>query len=192
MNDRRDEFLMAMYGEMWENINRHILVVWQSVGVLVGAFAALIVAEQTAVSLDVSASIVALVGCWQMAHVLDASWWFNRNQLILANIERQFLRVSDEGDVHPYFSRHRDPSMLDYLRIQFAFGILATTSVLIYHFLERVAPGLSSPLQNLEPARALPYVFAGTCGALLFWFQRHQPQGLPAAENSVAEKGRSR
>ena len=60
MSDRRDEFLMAMYGEMWENINRHIVVVWQSVGVLAGAFAALIVGEQTAVSLDVSATIVAV------------------------------------------------------------------------------------------------------------------------------------
>jgi hypothetical protein len=177
MSERRDQFLMAMYGEMWENINRHILVVWQSVGVLAGAFAALIVAEQTAVPLDVSASIVALVGCWQMAHVLDASWWFNRNQLILANIERQFLQHSDVREVHSYFLKHRNPSMLDYLRIQFVFGGLATGAVLVYHFIERVAPGLSSPVQNLEPERALPYVFAAISAAFLCIFQRHQRSG---------------
>ncbi len=174
MRTKREEFLIAIYGEMWENINRHILVVWQSVGVLGGAFAALIIAEQTAVSLDVSASIVVLVGCWQLAHVLDASGWFNRNQLIVTNIERQFLLVSDVREVHCYFQAHRKPSMLEHLQIQFAFGVLATSLVLIYHFSERVVPGLSSTLAAFDPLRALPYVVVAACGGLLCWFGRRQ------------------
>ena len=37
-SQQQNEFLMKMYAEMWGNINRHILVVWQSVSVLVATF----------------------------------------------------------------------------------------------------------------------------------------------------------
>ena len=35
---RRDEFLMRMYDQMFNDINQHIIVVWQAAGTLVAAF----------------------------------------------------------------------------------------------------------------------------------------------------------
>lgn len=58
----QEQFLIAIYTKMWENINRHILVVWQSVGVLAGAFAALMLAENKTIPLDYAATLVVLVG----------------------------------------------------------------------------------------------------------------------------------
>src|SRR5690606_9736292 len=107
--------------------------------------------------LDYGAAIVVLVGAWQVAHVLDAGWWFNRNQLILTNIERQFLHRTDTQEIHYYFEKHRKPSIPDYQLIQLLFGVLATLIVLLYHFVERVYPGLGGPMQNFQLPRALPY-----------------------------------
>jgi hypothetical protein len=37
----RSDFLIAMYNQLMNDINRHIVVVWQSVTALLGAFAAI-------------------------------------------------------------------------------------------------------------------------------------------------------
>ena len=39
VEQNRKEFLLHMYDQMFNDINRHIMVIWQSVGVLVAAFA---------------------------------------------------------------------------------------------------------------------------------------------------------
>jgi hypothetical protein len=53
--ERRDEFLRQMYSEMWNNINRHLTVTWQAVGVLAGGFAVFFgLAERQAISVDMT------------------------------------------------------------------------------------------------------------------------------------------
>jgi hypothetical protein len=37
--ENRKEFLLKMYEVLWDNINRHILMPWQSIAVLIGTFA---------------------------------------------------------------------------------------------------------------------------------------------------------
>jgi hypothetical protein len=103
----RRDFLLAMYGQLMNDINRHIVVVWQSVGVLFGAFAVFALVEKKIVSLDIATSLILLLCAWVVAHVYDAGYWYNRNLVIIANIERQFLRPSDLREIHYYFGRHR-------------------------------------------------------------------------------------
>ena len=171
--DRRDEFLIAMYNKMWDNIDRHIHVVWQSVGVLAGSITALVLVEKEVFSLDFAVMLVVMVGVWQVAHVLDASWWFNRNLLIIANIEKQFMRTADEREIHYYFLDHRKPSMLDHQKIQLAFGGSVTVVVLIYHFIERILPGLGSSISYFDSKRALPYCALGVGLIVLRKFYKH-------------------
>lgn len=171
---KRDQFLISMYNKTWENISRHILVVWQSVGVLTGAFAALVLADRSTIPLDYTASLVVLVGAWQVAHVLDASWWFNRNLLIVANIERQFLTKTDLRDIHPYFEKHRSPTMLDHHMIQLTFGIAITIVVLSFHFSKRIWPYLGTLPSAFELMMLLPYTVWIASGILLRKFSRRQ------------------
>src|SRR5229473_588490 len=91
----RKEFLLKMYDQMFNDIDTHILVVWQSVGVLVGAFAIFALAEKQVISFDMATAMVVLLASWLLAHLQDASYWYNRNLVIIANIERQFLVESD-------------------------------------------------------------------------------------------------
>src|SRR5829696_2585314 len=74
-----------------------------------------------------------------IAHVYDAGYWYNRNLVIIANIERQFLRPEDQRNIHFYFGSHRaNNKMMMHLRIQFWLGIGIAGLVLFYHFTMRV------------------------------------------------------
>ncbi len=157
MNDR-GVFLLEMYKKAWDNINRHILTAWHSIGVLASAVAALLLTEKSILPLDYAATLVVITAGWQVAHALDSNFWFNRNLLIIGNIEREFLDSGDLRKVHYYFERHRGPGLLDHLWIQIGLGIGAGILVLIRHFLERVRPSFSQPFQNLDAIRALPYL----------------------------------
>jgi hypothetical protein len=90
----RSDFLIAMYNQMMNDINRHIVVVWQSVGVL-GRIRSLVACRKNVISLDVAATLIIIIAIWVVAHVYDAAYWYNRNLCIVANIERQFLTKKD-------------------------------------------------------------------------------------------------
>ena len=75
---------------MMNDINRHILVVWQSIATLVAAFAGFTLVEKQMITLDLATSILILLCAWLCLHLLDASYWYNRNLGIIANIECQF------------------------------------------------------------------------------------------------------
>jgi hypothetical protein len=161
METNREEFLIEMYGQMMHDIDRHIMVIWQSVGVLVGSLAVIALAEKGIVSLDVSTAIIILLCAWLFAHLVDSAYWYNRNLAIIANIERQFLHQTDLRDIHYYFGEHRPKNrMIAHLRTQMIFGIALGALVLANHFFSRVVPGLGAPWSNFEPVRALPYVAA--------------------------------
>lgn len=157
-SDRR-ELLLRMYDQMFNDINRHIMVVWQSVGVLVGAFAIFALTEKQVISVDVASTLLILIAGWSLAHHLDASYWYNRNLAMIANIEKQFLVKDDLSEIHYYFGSHRPANkMITHLRIQvmLAFGIAAV--VLTFHFFQRILPGIWGSWASFEFIRALPYL----------------------------------
>src|ERR1700674_4150254 len=105
--DARQQLLLKMYDQMFNDINRHILVIWQSIGVIIGSFAIFSLVDKNIVSFDVAVLMVVVLCGWMLAQLYDASYWYNRNLVIIANIERQFLNESDLQDIHSYFGEHR-------------------------------------------------------------------------------------
>lgn len=181
MGDRRDDFLTEVYKQMFSDINRHIMVVWQSVGVLVGAFAIFALVEKEVMPLDMATTVIVLLCAWLYAHLLDASYWYNRNLVIIANIERQFLTSTDLKDIHYYFGKHRpDNKMITHLRIQLALGIGLSIVVLLFHFFDRVLPGLSLDFSHFDVSRTLPYVIA--IAAILYCRNLRKDRDLSYAE----------
>lgn len=154
--EKRADFLIHMYDQMFNDINTHILVVWQSVGTIIGAFALFALVEKQVISLDVASALMVLVACWLIAHLYDASYWYNRNLVIIANIERVFLKQEDLRNVHYYFGAHRKTAtMLTHLKIQYAFGAAVAILVLFYHYQTRHP--LESIQRGAEPQRLLPW-----------------------------------
>lgn len=152
---------------MFNDIDTHILVVWQSVGVVVGAFAVFALVEKNIIPIDYACSLMILLTAWLLAHLYDASYWYNRNLVIIANIERQFLNARDLKDIHYYFGKHRAKSaMLTHLKIQYWLGLGIALLFTLYHFVTRVLPGIHESFDHFEFPRALPYLFI--LGALGF------------------------
>jgi hypothetical protein len=157
------------------DIDRHIIVVWQSIGVVVGSFAIMALVEKRVLSLDFAASLLVLVCSWSIALLLDANYWYNRNLCIVANIERLFLNKDDLRHVHYYFGKHRpNNKMISTFvpQLYLALGVIGI--VLVYHFMLRVRPGLGLSLCNFSVACALPYIVAAVSTLFLLGRRRRR------------------
>jgi len=187
METDRKEFLFHIYEQMWLNINRHILVVWQSVGVVVGSFAALSLVEKRVVTLDVAAILILLLATWLVAHTHDANVWFYRNHTVIRNIERQFFSVEDKDTIHPFFCEQRDPrKMLMHLKIQKLLGYSVAGVILLHHLKERMLPALVVVVPVTEFAfRATPYLVAAVLLVVIARFaKRSREKNRHMADNS--------
>lgn len=164
--DKREQFLIAMYNQLMNDINRHIVVVWQSIATLVAAIAAFSFVKDGVFSLDVAASIVLIACVWLLAHVYDASYWYNRNLVMIANIERQFLRDGDQREIHYYFGEHRPNNvMISHLRIQRALGLAVGGLVLATHFGLVIFPTMCKGA-GFSYAHLMPWIIAAAGGII--------------------------
>lgn len=158
--DEREHFLIAMYNQLMNDINRHIVVVWQSIATLVAAIAAFTLVGEGLITFDVATSIILLTSFWLILHVVDASYWYNRNLTIIANIERQFLSKDDLKDIHYYFGKHRpNNSMISHLKIQLYLGVSVILIFLIFHF-DNVMIEVIADCSKLEVINLLPWAVA--------------------------------
>lgn len=167
--DTRDTFLLKMYEAMWGNINRHITLVWQAIAVLAGAIGALGLVEAKVLSIDMATTFIVLLAGWQIANVFDANSWYNRNLLIIANIERQFLTPPDSREIHWYFTRHRDYELVDHYKIHFYFGLAIAILVLCRHFYVQIYVGGLVPWSIAD---FIPYVTSLASAYFLFSFHK--------------------
>ena len=172
-DSERRELLLHMYDQMFNDINRHINIIWQPITVLVGSAALLAAGTKEIISIDIAEALILLLVGWLLALLYDSSYWYNRNLVIIANIERQFLKQSDLHDIHYYFGRHRaKQSMLTHIRIQLYLGFGVGALVLLHHVLSEIlkmCPCVSSPPIPFRWEVILPYVAA--VGA--FVYARH-------------------
>ena len=172
-NSSREEFLLRMYDQMFNDINRHISIIWQPITVLVGSSALLAAGMRDIISIDIAVTFIILLVGWLIANIYDSAYWYNRNLVIIANIERQFLRQTDLRDIHYYFGEHRSKySMLTHIRIQWYLGVFIGSLILLYHFLTqalKTCPSISSPAIPFRLELLLPYV----TGILIFFWLLH-------------------
>ncbi len=134
----RRELLLHMYDQMFNDIDRHINIVWQPITVLVGSAALLAAGTQQLISIDIAVALIILLVGWLIATIYDSSYWYNRNLMIIANIERQFLKKSDLKEIHYYFGKHRrKQEMLTHLRIQWVLALGIGIISLAYHIVRQ-------------------------------------------------------
>lgn len=171
----RKQFLLHMYDQMFNDINTHIIVVWQSVGTLVGAVALFALVEKEIIPLDFATTLFVFVCGWLIAHLYDASYWYNRNLAIIANIERQFLVQDDLRSIHYYFGKHRaGPKMLTHLRIQFWLGGGMWVLFLLYHAMSTFTISVN-PLSTPQAYFAyVPYLVSIAIGVYLFCLRKRR------------------
>jgi hypothetical protein len=174
---RRADFLQKMYAQMFDDIKVQLQIVWQAVAVVAGTFGLFALVEKGVIPLDVAVAVIVLIAGWLVAHVIEASYWYNRNLVIIANIERQFLRQQDLRDIHYYFGKHRQVgTMIYHLWIQFLFGSCIAGVVLFYHFSIRVVHGFGEPWSGFELSRSIPYLVA-VLAIITLWRHKRYKDG---------------
>lgn len=157
-DDKRAEFLLEIYRQTSAHLGRHISGVWQCAGV-VGAALIVFAQDKNNPLNDYACTLVVLLCGWLAATTLDASNWFNRNLMIISNVERLFLSSADLKLVHHFFEEPRPAGkQAKHFVIQLYLSGAVWLLVLGYHCAERVVPGLSLPWSNFQPSQALPYL----------------------------------
>lgn len=151
-----------------DDINRHIVVIWQVVGVLAASVAAIAISEQHGVPLEVAVALSFLVSGWALEHLHDSNYWYNRNLVMITNIERVFLNNEDLQLVHPYFSKYRNSnSFLSHMQAHRRFILIFCALIFSYYYI-----GLS--VSAIDHSRNL---FLKICpfigGLILFCWDRH-------------------
>jgi hypothetical protein len=161
-----------MYNQLMNDINRHIVVVWQSVAALLGAFAAWSLIEKQIISLDIAVTLIVIIAIWVLSHVYDAAYWYNRNLVMIANIERQFLKKSDLREIHYYWGEHRSKhSMLTHLKLQRALALGVALLVLSVQFVSTIMPLIAKKFAGATAQNALPWLVVLI--GIYIWRQRH-------------------
>jgi hypothetical protein len=169
--DYRKELLLKLYNELWDSIHALMGSVWQSIGVIIGSLAVFVLVEKKIVNLDIATSIVVAICAWSLASIIDASFWYNRNLAMVANIEKEFLIKSDLVDIHFYFEKHRQNNkMISQFVIQFSLVVVILSIFLIFHFGDRVVPGFGSPINTFEFVRSMPYILTTVAIIILYKF----------------------
>jgi hypothetical protein len=172
----RLDFLATMYKTMWDNINRHVTVMWQSVAVLASAFAASFflkggILEGRGPAVDVIASLVVVACMWVIAHAYDAGLWCNRNLQIIGNIERELLDPADAVRIHPFVGGRRKNELLGYFQIQVVLAVSLAGFAMVGHFHSRVRDQLS-PDNPIDPIKILPYAVLVAGAGWVWWVRR--------------------
>ncbi len=170
--DDRKTFLVEMYNQMFADINRHIMVVWQSIGVIGGAIALLALAEKKLLAVDYAVALIVAVCFWSVNTIIDSAYWYNRNLVIIANIERQFLEESDLREIHFYFGMHRAPRIIQHLRIQLLLVVSILSVFSVYQVVNSVIPRLKQG--EFATEMILPWLLALLLAiyALTLWRNR--------------------
>ena len=103
--------------------------------------------------------------------VIEANYWYNRNLVIIANIEKQFLYIEDLKDIHHYFSNHRkDNQMLKMMVIQLLFFLAISILVLIFHFVQQVYSSFHLNIHDIDFIKSTPYFLTFVSCILLYKF----------------------
>jgi hypothetical protein len=161
---RRKEFLFHMYDQMFNDINRHINVIWQPITVLIGSFALLAAGMRDILQIDIAISLIILLAGWLLANLYDSSYWYNRNLVIIANIERQFLKQSDLKEIQYYFGKHRSAhAMIRHIRIQWWLGVFTGGTILLFHLFSEALksfPDFSKIASEFHLSLIIPYIVA--------------------------------
>lgn len=170
----REKFLLAMYAQLWNNINRHVLLVWQPVTTLGATLALLSLVEKKVFGLDIATSLSVIVSTWLIAHTLDASTWFRRNQKMIAFIENVFLTDEDKAGLGSFVGKNpKSDKPILYFQIQAVLGYAVMALMIMHHFVQRVMPGFVM-LGTPDFSKWMPYVCVSVCALCIGRLQKRE------------------
>jgi len=130
--NKRDEFLLRLYDNLWDSIDRVEAGMWQFIGLYAAAFGLVVLAVRGELPKEVSGVFGTIISLWGINVAINAGKWFNRNLLFVVNIEKQFLHPEDLGRIMPTAYHKRRVHVLNELNGIHAAVFLATAIAVLY------------------------------------------------------------
>lgn len=92
--DERKEFLLHLYDQLWLSIMRVEQGLWQFIGIYAGIIGvhAVIGKEQP----HLAVYLITIVSFWGINIAINAGKWFERNRMMIINIEKEFIKENLE------------------------------------------------------------------------------------------------
>jgi len=161
--DKRDQFLLNLYNQLWNSITRVEEGLWQFVGIYAGILGVhwALGKQQPALA----AWLTTLASFWGINIAVNAGKWFERNRMMIIGIEKQFLNDDDLGRIIPASYHERRPrkffTILDRVHI-IVFAASIVLSLWIYW------GELSKGIINITLSALL--LLGGIIGTLYHWW----------------------
>jgi hypothetical protein len=139
--NKRESFLMRMYGEYWDNITRAEDSAWKIFASYTTLFAGLSLAY--AIISDLGFLLLLLIFSFvAITMALRANLWFVRNLGLISNIEQEFLEKKDYGTIVPCWFLKKIGFINDeiwWIHIIAYLTVALSVTSFMYHKLEAVA-----------------------------------------------------
>lgn len=159
--DKRSDFLLKVYETYNKEIERHFGLAWQAVSVFLASLLAIASAITKVAGIPgyIVICLYLLLVTWAIEVVVDATFWYNRNLVVITNIERQFLKESDARDIQWYFQNHRKFNKpITFMRSLLLFLVTIALVVLGFYF---ALPNVNGQADFFAHATSyLPIIFA--------------------------------
>lgn len=127
---QRHDFILHYYNMAVKDLDRHLLIGWQTIAVVAGAAASLSLGYKGDLPVPIAVVVTVVVLCWGMLNIIDANFWALRAIAFLANVEAVYFRESDRQFFNPYAGKHPRYELLRTLAYQ-AWLILALLAVAV-------------------------------------------------------------
>lgn len=181
MNPDRKEFLLAMYKELFNNIDRHISLSWQSISIVASFLTAFILTEKFKVPSLITVFFLIVVIAWTIARLIDAEHWYERNIHIISNIEKIFLTEKDDDKhIHFYFKYNRTKkNKLESVLIQsFASTILWMIS--LGYYVWRIPKSIKENSYMFDPSQEIIFLitFSVMVAILLYIYSQNNIRAI--------------
>jgi hypothetical protein len=134
-----DEFLLDMYNQLWQSIQRVEQGMWSFITAQAGAIAALVGGITELIPLYYSSIFTIFISIWGMNISIASDRWFYRNLAQVTNIEKRFFRQDGDewGDILPEIYKNAAGKVIQPIPLShnsanfFAFMFLFVISVII-------------------------------------------------------------
>jgi len=110
--DKREHFLLHLYDELWRSIDRVEGGLWRFIGLYVSIIGIHWFASKGEIDKSLAAYLTILASFWGINIAINAGKWFERNRMMIINIEKQFLKIDDLGKIMPASYHKRNPRKL--------------------------------------------------------------------------------
>jgi len=109
MDNKREQFLLHLYDQLWASIDRATGGLWQYLALYGGIVGVHWGAGKGDIAPTLAANLSIVAAFWGINIAINAGKWFERNRMMIINIEKQFLQRDDLGKIMPVSYHKRVP-----------------------------------------------------------------------------------